>query len=320
MKPFITFLFIITCLNTHAQRQELKLASDIWPPFTNVEKEKSIATDLVQIALERIGVNSKSNITNFEDVLSGIENNNYNGSAALWKDSKREKNLLFSEPYLQNQLVLVSLKDENINITSVTELANKKIGVIEGYSYDSDLMKATNLELVFSETDEINLKNLLLKKIDYVLVDDLLIQYLLKYQLNEVHEYLSISNKPFQIKTLHFALHKNTPNAAEIISNFNAEIKSMLKDGTYNKIIGLNWIEADINNDGVTELILKGNSAGLEAPKETYSVFYDSIQSKGFYIDKVYYSSWEKVPSKYKNTISTPSPTNTKNTGFSLKF
>lgn len=320
MKSIIHFLLIFCCINLQAQRQELKLASDVWPPFTNVETKKSIATDLVQIALERIGVSSKNNITNFENVILGIDNSIYNGSTALWKNPNREKTLLFSEPYLQNQLVLVCLKGGNIDIESVSELTDKKIGVIEGYSYDEDLLKATHLELVFSENDQMNLKKLVLKKIDYLLVDDLLIQYLLKYQLNEVHKYLTISDKPFQIKTLHFALHKNTPNAEEIISKFNEEIKSMLKDGTYNKIIGLNWIEADINNDGITELVLKGNSAGLEAPEETYSVFYDSNQSKGFYIDEVYYNSWDKVPEKYKNTNFTPSSIDNNNTGFNLKF
>jgi len=320
MNQVISILLLFFCINLQSQSQKLTLASDVWPPFTNVETEKSIATDLIQIALGRIGINSENSITNFEDVLTGIENNNYNGSAALWKNSKREKTLLFSEPYLQNQLVLVCLKGGNIDIESVSELTDKKIGVIEGYSYDEDLLKATHLELVFSESDQSNLKKLVLGKIDYLLVDDLLIQYLIKYQLNEVNKYLSISDKPFQIKPLHFALHKNTPNAENIITKFNEEIKVMIKDGTYNKVIGLNWIEADINNDGITELVLKGNSAGLEAPDETYSVFYDSNQSQGFYIDGVYYNSWENVPDKYKNTISIPSTIDTNNTGFNLKF
>lgn len=319
MKSFIALCIFIFCINIHAQRQELNLASDVWPPFTNVDTEKSIATDLVQIALERIEISSKSNITNFDEVLVGIENKNYNGSAALWKTDKREKTLLFSEPYLQNQLVLVCLKGGNVNIESVSELTDKKIGVTEGYAYDEDLLKARNLELVFSDNDQKNLENLIYKKVDYILVDDLLIKYLLKYQLDEVHKYLSISDKPFQIKPLHFALHKSTPNAVEIISKFNEEIKSMLKDGTYNSIIGLSWIQVDINNDGVNELVLKGISAGLEAPEEAYSVFYDSNQSKGFYINEVYYTSWDKVPEKYKNT-SIPSSVDTNNTGFKLNF
>jgi len=50
----------------------------------------------------------------------------------------------------------------------------------------------------------------------------------------------------------------------------------MLQDGSCNKIICLNWIESDIDNKGVTKLVLKGNLVGLEVLKETYSVFYET--------------------------------------------
>ena len=237
---------------------------DVWAPFTNIDEEKSIATDLVSLALDRIDVNSINKIVDFKEVVSNIETQKFDGSAALWIDDEREKTMLFSEPYLQNQLVLIGLKGANVAITSIKELTDKKIGIIKGYSYDDSLMTANNLELVFSENDQENLEKLLNEDIDYMLVDDLLIQYMLKYQVNDVNNYLSIASTPFETKSLHFALNKKTPNAKEIMSQFNAEIKAMVKDGSYNEVLGLNWIEADVNNDGIPELVLIGDSAGLE--------------------------------------------------------
>ena len=181
-------------------------------------------------------------------------------------------------------------------------------------------MTANNLELVFSENDQENLEKLLNEDIDYMLVDDLLIQYMLKYQVNDVNNYLSIASTPFETKSLHFALNKKTPNAKEIMSQFNAEIKAMVKDGSYNEVLGLNWIEADVNNDGIPELVLIGDSAGLEAPKTTYSIFSTTTKSKGFYIAGQHYSTWESIPYKYKNTNSFTTPSSPQNTGLNIQF
>ena len=323
MKSIISIILIAFSLNTFAQNQELKLASDIWPPFTNTEKEKAVALDLVKIALHRIDVETKYSIVGFNDVMAGVEKGTYDGSAALWENKEREKTLIFSEPYLQNQLVLVALKGADVTIENVAELAGKKIGIVKDYEYGDRLLKAPGLELIFSESDQNNLEKLFDKKIDYMLVDNLLIQYLLKYQLNDVNELLSISVVPFKTKTLHFALNKNVDNAQEIIDKFNEKIKIMIKDGTYNKVLEINWIEADVNNDGITEFVLIGEDAGEDAPKQSYPIFHQpevGDLNKGYYINETYYQNWDLVPDKYKHKFSIGPSTDIYNPGLHIKF
>ncbi len=323
MKSIISIILIAFSLNVLAQNQKLKLVSDVWPPFTNTENEKSVAIDLVKLALKRIEVETKFSIIDFDDVIVGVEKGTYDGSAALWENKEREKTLIFSEPYLQNQLVLVGLKGADVSIETVAELAGKKIGVVKDYAYGNRLLDAPNLELVFSESDQNNLEKLFDKQIDYLLVDNLLIQYLLKYQLNDVNELLSISGTPFKTKTLHFALNRNVENAKEIIDKFNEKIKIMIKDGTYNEVLGVNWIEADVNNDGITELVLIGDAVGEEAPKQSYPIFHQSQKddlNKGYYINETYYENWDLVPEKYKHKLSISPSTDIYNPGLHIKF
>ena len=52
MKKLSLLLFSIIYLSTTAQVTELKLASDIWPPFTDVAEKKALASDLVAEALD----------------------------------------------------------------------------------------------------------------------------------------------------------------------------------------------------------------------------------------------------------------------------
>src|SRR5678810_712093 len=91
----------------------LRLVSDVWPPFTDVEGNPHEAYDLVKAALDRGGVRSESKIMTWTDALTELEQGKMDGSAAMWKSPEREKYLLFSRPYLENRLVLVARKGED---------------------------------------------------------------------------------------------------------------------------------------------------------------------------------------------------------------
>ena len=297
---FISLLFLSTTIL--AQTTSLKLASDVWPPFTNIETEKSIAIDIVQSALTRLNIESDMQIIDFGNVMLGIRTDKYDGSAALWLDEEREKWLLFSNAYLENQLILVGRKGSNVNVSSFSSLQNKSIGVVEDYAYGDSVMKKEGIQIVHGKSDQQNVERLMSKKVDYILVDALLLQYLFKYQMNDVSEFLEIGTSPLLTKSLHFAIRKEIPGATEIISMFNSEIDTMILDGTYHDILELNWIKADVDGDGEMEMILKGNRAGVDAPDHTYDVIYSegSSSANRYYINGQVYKSWDEVPKESK--------------------
>jgi len=305
MKTLLLLPLLLISLICSAQTKELKLASDIWPPFTNVEGEKSIANDIVNEALSRQNIQVITEMLLFDDVLSGINSRNYDGSAALWITDERKKHYLFSEPYLNNQLILVGPKGSDVGATSFGDLTGKKLGIIENYAY-GDINATQHIIMVSGNGNQQNLERLLSGKIDYMLVDALIIQYLLKYQLNDVTKFLEIGDTPLLLKPLHFVLRKDVPNAEQIMSLFNEEIDNMIADGTYHKILELNWIQMDIDGDGNLELVLDGDQAGEESPKNTYGLFMDlSYVEKAdtptrYFINGHLYEDWDNVPKSYK--------------------
>lgn len=303
MKKLLIITALFTSLNTFSQTAELKLASDIWPPFTNVEGEKSFALDLVNEALSRIGIQTTTEILKFDDVIAGIDAGNFDGSGALWLSAERQRKYLFSSPYLQNQLILVGRKGSDVSASSLSDLTGKRIGIVENYAYGEDILSSKSIILVKGKNDQQNLERLLSENIDFMLVDALLIQYMLKFQLNDVTEFLEIAKDALIVKSLHFAIRKGTPDAKSIISSFDEEIKKMIADGTYHKILELNWIRADVDGDGKYEFVLDGKQAGIEAPQYTYEVFQsqpDTGQNERYYIDGKLYDNWEEVPVQYK--------------------
>ncbi|UCE94819.1 MAG: transporter substrate-binding domain-containing protein [Flavobacteriaceae bacterium] len=299
----IAFILLLTFVS-YGQKQELKLGADVWPLFTNVEHEKSILTDLVREALSRSEISSTFEINEFTEVLKDIENGKLDGSPGLWISEARKEKYLFSKPYLYNQLILVGRRGSDVTAKSFSDLDGKRIGVINNYEY-GDFDNSENLEIVPDVSNQKNLENLLSEKIDYMLVDALLIQYMLKHQLNDVTKHLAIGQSPLLVKSLHLALGKNVENAQAILNDFDKKIDEMLADESFNKILELNWVRADVDGDGKPELVLGSNMAGSSAPKNIYGIMMDeSYKSNNgpqrYYVDGKLYEDWDNVPKSYK--------------------
>jgi len=252
------------------------------------------------------GVRVNSEITEFEDLINGIKEGKFDGSSALWFTAEREEFLIYSVPYLQNQLILVGPKGSDVSVASFSELGGKRVAVVENYAYGDSVYKANGVLLVPGRSDQENLERLIKDEADYMLVDALLIQYLLAYQGAEVRKYLEVGSTPILNRSLHFAVGKDLSGGEAIIKRFNEDILKMMVDGTYNRILKLNWIRADVDGDGKLELVLAGNQAGRAAPGGGYNIYFEDsspapdASGNRYYIDGNFYQGWDKVPKEYK--------------------
>jgi len=300
----LSFIMLLATALGYSQESQLKLASDIWPPFTDEDTKKSFALDLVQLSLNRVGVSIDIEITDFKNVIEGIKNEEIDGSAAVWKSDEREEFMLFSDPYLHNQLILVGAKGSEVSQTSLLQLKNKKVGIVGNYAYGSDVEAAQDVIWTTGDSDQTNLDKLLQGELDYILVDALLIQYLLKYKKEEALQHIAIGEHTLLKKSLHLAIRKDIPDAKEIIDRFNIELIRMVADGSYNKVLHLNWIKADVDGDGTVEMVLDGTKAGSMPPENAYSVFFsnqdNATADTQYYIGGNFYQSWENIPNEYK--------------------
>ena len=324
MPRYIFPVLLLLCFGIYGQDSQLRLASDVYPPFTDKSGKQAFALELVHEALERSNVNAGSEILDFGEVLQMINDGKFDGSAALWKSKDRETYLIFSEPYLENRLVLVGRAGSDVSASSISELKNKRVSTVSGYAYGSSIYTTPGVIILPGKSDQDNLETLLEGKTDYMLVDELLIKYLLEYQHNEVKKYLSVGSKAIIVQPLHLAILKETPNADQIIADFNNNIQEMMTDGTYNQILELNWIQYDVDGDGILELVLDGENAGEEPPVNYYALMSSSglsSPSDRYYINGNMYDGWNSVPDKFKKDFSnTAGRFSSESAGLKLKF
>lgn len=288
-----------------AEQPGLRLASDAWPPFTDVADRTHLALDLVHKALARSGVEADTSILDWGDVTAGLRSGRFDGCAAIWHSADRETFLLYSKPYLENRLVLVGAKGSDVRAARLADLSGKRVAVVEQYAYGDAVDSAGAPVLVGGRSDQENLQKLLRGEVDYMLVDELLIRYLAEHQQQATARLLEIGRVPLVRRELHFAVRRELPSAESIVEGFNREIAKMLADGTYNVILSLNWIRADVDGDGLPELVPRTKQAGTLPPETGYNILSTAYSApmpklERYWFDGKVYESWDAVPERYK--------------------
>ena len=325
--PALLFLIIAIPITASAQDRQLQLGSTVWPPFTNVPGQPQFAFDLVEMALKRSGIIAEAVIVDDGRLTPSLLSGEFDGSAALWKDTEREQALIYSEPYLENRLVLVGRQGSDVSATSLGDLAGKRVALVAGYAYGEAVEAADGPIFVGSSSVEDSVAKLLNGEADYTLMDDLVIHHLISNHAEEAQTRLAFGWAPLLTRSLHFAVLRSLPDAESIISRFNAELQGMIVDHSYNRLLHLDWIQADVDGDGLWEYLRHANQTGPRPPERSYELFamgspttnrererkmFDDLPTLGqhtaeepgttlrFYFEGDIYEGWSAVPEEYK--------------------
>lgn len=305
-------LVVLAAVATANETPELELGSDEWAPFTGSHGEQRAAMELVHTALDRAGIDATTSIMDWKDVETAIRRGELDGSAAMWKDELREDDLLFSAPYLENRLILVGRKGNDVSATRIADLAGKRVAAVGSYAYGEEIDKAVGVLFVNSKNDQDSLDKLLAGDVEYMLVDELVAQHLLTYQPDEAAANLEIGMNPLARRMLHFAIRRDIPNADKIITSFDAEIRRLQADGTYARVLNVGWVRVDVDQDGLYELVPFGEQVGQMPPGKVYDVFghlpeeeAEPEATKRVVIGGDIYEGWDAIPNRFKQPPST---------------
>jgi len=290
-----------------AQTPPLQLVSTAWSPFTNATGQPRVALDLVEAALGRFNMTARTTIVEPAQFTAALMTGPYDGSGAAWKDPEREQLLLFSQAYLENRLILVGRKGADVGATSLGALKNKQIAIVGGYSYGD--IESTGPIFVRSQSEEDSLTRLLESRADYALMDELVVEAILSNYPKEAQTRLQLGKTPLVRRPLYFAVRRSRPDGQSIISRFNAQLRGLIADRTYHKLLHVDWIRADVDGDGIVEDVPYSDQAGMSPPAHVYSLTVANplgpsvkvIQiSQRFYLGGTIYPDWATVPSRYK--------------------
>jgi hypothetical protein len=183
-----------------------------------------------------------------------------------------------------------------------------------------------------SRSEEESLMKLLANEADYTLMDEFVVQYLVSHHADQSRSRLQLGTTPLVTRTLHLAVRRDRPGAADLISRFNAELRRMIADRTYHRLLDLDWIRADVDGDGKLELISSSERVGTTEPARGYDLFLGRPPSPAsvtvpvpregsrFYVGGNIYENWAAVPQQYKAPYDTEQPNASRSTASLFKF
>jgi polar amino acid transport system substrate-binding protein len=309
--PVAILLVAIAAVSLYASTQgvKLRLVSTAWTPFTNETGQPRFALDLVEAAFTRIGVAASTTIVQPAQFTTMLLSGPYEGSGAAWRDAERERALVYSRPYLENRLILVGRRGTSVTATKLPDLKGKRIAIVEGYAYGDDFEKS-GPTFVRSHSEEDSLKMLLDGRVDYTLMDDLVVMFIVTNYPDEARSKLQLGSTPLVTRPLYVAVRRTLPDAESIVSRFNEQLRNMIIDRTYHQLLHVEWISADVDGDGKPENVPQSDQAGTTAPRRVYELFSGEralgkpgSESQRYYIGGYFYNSWSDVPDTYKVSV-----------------
>ena len=121
---------------------------------------------------------------------------------------------------------------------------------------------------------------------------------------------------PLITRPLYLAISSSRPDAQAIINRFNGQLRGMIADRTYHRLLHVEWIRADVDGDGTAELIPQSDRVGTSEPQRAYAVLSansgrglaipgattatTTTEKPGFYIGGNIYRDWASVPESYR--------------------
>ncbi|WP_428353028.1 substrate-binding periplasmic protein [Methyloprofundus sp.] len=180
MRPALLLLLLNLFISTCAA-QAISIVSSQWPPYVDDSlPEKGLAVELVNKALQRKGYQPTLHIYNWQRALEGVEIGVFDATCAIWKTAERERNLMYSKPYLTNTISFIKKKSTPVEYHGLADLQGLVIGVVRDYAYDENFNKSRRLIKIPANFSVQNLQKLNNGTIDLTLGDERAINYTLE--------------------------------------------------------------------------------------------------------------------------------------------
>jgi polar amino acid transport system substrate-binding protein len=231
---------LLWAMSAHPAPPTVHLVANYWEPYTGQDlPQQGLASEVVTTALRRAGYQVDITIMPWSRVLTTVYQHQADGVVAIWSTGERRRKLLFSDSYLSNRLFILHMPGQLQDATEYRQLSGARIGIGRDYEYSDEFMAQKGFRVEPVGRTIHNLLKLTMGRIDGVLEDKLIAQYHIQLNIGAHGELGKIEFAPAPMMTLplYLAINPQTPNAQQIITQFNLELGKMHKDGTLAAIV-----------------------------------------------------------------------------------
>lgn len=233
-------LIWIFLISAGAAAEELNLASTEWRPYAGEELlNHGFTSEIIEKALAKVGYSVRFVFLPWKRAMEETVQGRRDALYSAYYSKERDINYAISESYAESRIVLCARKDSPIGYQNLRDLIPYKIGVVKGYVNSEEFDNADYLNKDYAVSDLINLKKLLARRIDLVVIDRFVAIYLLKNHSSIEGDLGSVRflDPPLGTKTIHVMFSKAKPNFTRRVSDFNRGLTMIKEDGTYKAVL-----------------------------------------------------------------------------------
>ncbi|CAH9065583.1 hypothetical protein PSECIP111951_03394 [Pseudoalteromonas holothuriae] len=228
------YAFMMLTSVAHAQVSTVIGGHNPWPPY--IESDGSgLVNDILFAAFSSQGVALEIQIAPFSRMMLLLENRKVDFVAALWWTEEREKTILFSQPYLHNELFVVSRQNQLVDFRGTKSLRYKSVATIRGYAYRNLLVNIEQLNVIDVLSLHACLELVHKGRADFAIADILAFKHELKH--DSMLQNLMTHSPALSSWPLHIGVSREHPDAEKIIQLFNLGLATIKKNGSYQQII-----------------------------------------------------------------------------------
>lgn len=218
--------------------QTVRLMANTSPPYADQKlPSRGLAVELVEHVFARTDYHPEITIENWSRAVEGARLGVYDGLAAAWYSEDRDRDLLFSEPYLSSDLVILKLRTDTRRYGRLEDLVGARLGVRTDYAYGVDFGAIRDLQLVEENHLVQNLLNLLNGRVDVVIGDRRTVIYELNEYLADRLNSFAVTSIPLPARERHVAVSRSLAGSEQVVAAFNRALAETRKDGSLDAIV-----------------------------------------------------------------------------------
>jgi polar amino acid transport system substrate-binding protein len=233
-------LALVLLLGAAARAETLRVAGDPWPPYVDSALPHSgLAAGIVRTALERAGYDTRFTVAEWSFVLDETQAGRFDAIAAAWYSKERASEFALSQPYLENEIVLVKKRGAPFSFAEVAagKRSDLVLGIVRGYAYGGALEPLAKMPTrIYAYLTE-SLLRLVQGDVDVTLDDRRALGHHVRQFLKAHEANLEIAQQPLTKLPLCLAVSRARPDHAQIVKAFDAALAKMRTDGTLAKLL-----------------------------------------------------------------------------------
>lgn len=159
--------------------EPLTLTTTEFPPYMSAAMpEGGVLVALTRAAMRQSGTDVRVQFMPWARALNEVRSGNADGLIGAWHSREREDYLVFPDPLLNNEIGFFGRRDRTPLFSSLSDLKGLRIGTVRGYANPPSFL-AADLDSEEEGDDFANLRKLEAGRIDLVLIDRLVAEYLI---------------------------------------------------------------------------------------------------------------------------------------------